>query len=194
LQEVQTEVVKDPASAAAQDLVSTGTRTSEVAKVPAEPTPLTRVLRARTEAEGSHADVRSAPEVKVSKHEGLFPFSEHPPFWERTAGFARRHWRDGVLASVAVALACGLISAWPIVGSQPTWFQSLMVRFGVMQARSQAPVFAGSPDVRVWIDVHTQLYYCEGSDLYGKTPDGEFTTQHNAQSDGYQSASNATCP
>jgi hypothetical protein len=194
LQEEQTDVVKAPAAAATTDLVPKGNKASEVAIVRAEQTPLTRVLRARTDAEDSRAGFRSAPEVEVSRDEGSFPFSEHPPFWERSAHFAKRHLRDGVLASVAIALAYGLISAWPKGTSQPTWFQSLMVRFGVMQARSQAPVFAGSPDVRVWLDVHTQLYYCEGSDLYGKTPDGEFTTQHNAQSDGYQSASNATCP
>ena len=192
LQEEQTDVAKAPSTAATQDLVPEDNK-AEVAIVRAEPTPLTRVLRARTEVEDSRAAVRSAPEVEVSKGADSFPFSEHPPFWERTAHSAKGHWRDAVLASVAIALAYGLISAWP-KGSSPTWFQSLMVRFGVMQARSQAPVFAGNPDVRVWLDVHTQLYYCEGSDLYGKTPDGEFTTQHNAQSDGYQSASNATCP
>jgi hypothetical protein len=194
LQEVQTDVVRAPTTASPRDVAPASTRASEVAIVPAEPTPLTRVLRARTEAGDSHADIRSVPKVEVPTHEGSFPFSERPPFWERTAHFAKRHWRDGVLASVAIALAYGLISAWPKGASQPTWFQSLMVRFGAMQVRSQAPVFAGNPDVRVWLDVHTQLYYCEGSDLYGKTPDGEFTTQHNAQSDGYQSASNATCP
>lgn len=194
LLEVQTEVVKAPPTASPRDPVPASTPASEVAIVPAEPTPLTRVLRARTEAEDSRAAVRSAPDGEVARHEDSFPFSAHPPFWERTSHFAKRHWRDVVLVSVAVALAYGLFSAWPKGASQPTWFQSLMVRFGVMQARSQAPVFAGSPDVRVWLDVHTQLYYCEGSDLYGKTPDGEFTTQHNAQSDGYQSASNATCP
>jgi hypothetical protein len=95
---------------------------------------------------------------------------------------------------VALSLAYGLKTAWPKSHSQLTWFQSLMVEAGLMHAPDRNAVFAGAPDVRVWLDVHTQLYYCEGTDLYGKTPDGEFTTQHNAQSDGYQSASNATCP
>jgi len=57
-----------------------------------------------------------------------------------------------------------------------------------------AKVFAGRADARVWLDAHTEVYYCSGEDLYVNTPDGEFTTQYNAQSDGYVPASNTTCP
>ena len=121
-----------------------------------------------------------------------FPFDEKPPLSERTAKFARLHWRDLVLTSIVLALGYAAFTAWPRSPDRPTWFQSLMVRAGVM--RPPAKVFLGAPDKRVWIDVHTELYYCSGEDLYGKTPDGEFTTQYNAQSDGYQPASTTTCP
>ena len=164
-----------------------------VAPSPAETTPLMRVLQARTQPAYSYRSAPAAVEYEAVAAETPFPFTEQAPVSERTAHFARRRWRDAILAVVAMSLAYGLITAWPRSNSQPTWFQSLMARFGVMKASTQ-PVFAGSPDARVWIDVHTQLYYCEGTDLYGKTPDGEFTTQHNAQSDGFQSASNVTCP
>jgi len=63
-----------------------------------------------------------------------------------------------------------------------------------MNAAVVSPSFSGRADAQVWVDSHTQLYYCQGEDLYGKTPDGEFTNQHNAQSDGFQSASNVACP
>jgi hypothetical protein len=122
----------------------------------------------------------------------IFPFEERPSVSERSAKFAASHWRDAILATVVVALAYGVFTAWPRSANRPTWFQSIMVRTGVMAPHTK--VFAGAPDARVWIDVHTQLYYCSGEDLYGKTPDGEFTTQYNAQSDGFLPASNTTCP
>jgi len=161
---------------------------------PAEPTPLTRVLRARTERERSYSGTQTVTEDETAESVSPFPFAERPPIWERTSHFAVRRWRDLLLAGFVMLLAGGLVTAWPKSRSQLTWFQSLMVRLGISHAPVPQPVFAGEPDVRVWIDVHTQLYYCQGTDLYGKTPDGEFTTQHNAQSDGYQSASNVTCP
>ena len=133
----------------------------------------------------------SAAAVEPVNPELTFPFDERPQFSERTASFAKRRWRELALAVVAIALAYGLVLARPKPG-QPTWYQALISRLGI--ASKPAKVFAGTPDTRVWIDVHTQLYYCSGEDLYGKTPDGEFTTQYNAQSDGFLPASNTTCP
>jgi hypothetical protein len=132
---------------------------------------------------------------EIEAHEPVvdaFPWDERTPLAQRAATFSQRHWRDAILASVVLALAYGAFMAWPRSANHPTWFQSLMVRVGIMEPRTK--VFAGAPETRVWIDVHTQLYYCSGEDLYGKTPDGEFTTQYNAQSDGFLPASNTTCP
>jgi hypothetical protein len=154
---------------------------------PAEPKPVMWPRRAQADA----IHPQPAPAVTSGELETEFPFEESPNFFERTTSFAKRRWRELTLAVVAAALAYGLVLARPKPG-QPTWFQSLMVQLGVQQ--KPAKVFAGTPDTRVWIDVHTQLYYCSGQDLYGKTPDGEFTTQYNAQSDGFLPASNTTCP
>jgi hypothetical protein len=155
---------------------------------PLEPKPLMWPRRAPPEPVAySHPD----PAVESVATEIAFPFNESLQPSERAASFAKRRWRELTLAVVAMVLAYGLILARPKPG-RPTWFQSLMVRLGVQQ--QHAKVFAGTPDTRVWIDVHTQLYYCSGEDLYGKTPGGEFTTQYNAQSDGFLPASNTTCP
>jgi hypothetical protein len=56
-----------------------------------------------------------------------------------------------------------------------------------------APVYAGNPNTQVWVDLHTALYYCSGSDLYGKTPNGKFTTQRDAQMDHFEPAANRSC-
>lgn len=153
---------------------------------PVEPKPLMWPRRAPSEP----ASVQAAS-VEPATPEIVFPFDERPELSERAAGFAKRRWRELALAVVAVVLAYGLVLARPKPG-QPTWYQALLSSLGVQS--KPAKVFAGTPDARVWIDVHTQLYYCSGEDLYGKTPDGEFTTQYNAQSDGFLPASNTTCP
>ena len=55
------------------------------------------------------------------------------------------------------------------------------------------PIVSGNPSVQVWEDLHTALYHCAGSELYGKTPDGKFTTQRDAQLDQFEPATRKTC-
>lgn len=155
---------------------------------PLDPKPVMWPRRMPVESPAEEAELLAQEPIEKV----IFPFEERPSISERSAKFATSHWRDAILATVVVALAYGVFTAWPTSANQPTWFQSFMVRTGVMTPHTK--VFAGTPDARVWIDVHTQLYYCSGEDLYGKTPDGEFTTQYNAQSDGFLPASNTTCP
>ncbi len=78
--------------------------------------------------------------------------------------------------------------------SHLTWFESLLVEFGLAEVPQQRqPVYNGVADIRVWVDVHTALYYCPGSDLYGKTPGGHFSTQRAAQEDQFEPATRAAC-
>jgi hypothetical protein len=56
-----------------------------------------------------------------------------------------------------------------------------------------APSYSGNPNIPVWVDVHTALYYCPGSDLYGKTPQGKIASQHDAQLDQFEPASRKVC-
>jgi len=56
-----------------------------------------------------------------------------------------------------------------------------------------APESKGNPDTKVWVDLHTALYYCPGSDLYGKTTKGRFVTQRDAQLDQFEPASRKAC-
>lgn len=51
----------------------------------------------------------------------------------------------------------------------------------------------GSPGVQVWVDIRTALYYCPGTDLYGKTPKGKFVTQREAQLDQFEPAYRKAC-
>jgi hypothetical protein len=76
--------------------------------------------------------------------------------------------------------------------SRLTLFERMLVGLGVAEAPPQ-PVASGNPNVWVWVDVHTALYYCPGSDLYMKTPGGKLVLQHDAQIDQFQPAGRASC-
>ena len=71
-------------------------------------------------------------------------------------------------------------------------FDKMLIGLGLAEAPSP-PVNMGKPEIRVWIDTHTALYYCPGSELYGKTPGGRFTTQGDAQQDQFEPASRRVC-
>ncbi len=104
----------------------------------------------------------------------------------------------------AALAACSIVAAlflatWLSWNARPasrlTWFESLLIDLGLAEVQPhQAPVYVGSPNVRVWEDVHTALYYCQDSDLYGKTPGGRFSTQRAAQEDQFESATRTACP
>jgi hypothetical protein len=68
----------------------------------------------------------------------------------------------------------------------------LLISLGLAEAPEPLP-YKGNPDVQVWVDPHTALYYCPGADLYGKTPKGKLTTQRSAQLDQFEPASRKPC-
>jgi len=71
-------------------------------------------------------------------------------------------------------------------------FDKLLISLGLAEA-PETPESKGNPYTQVWIDTHTALYYCPGSELYGKTPKGRFASQHDAQLDQFESASRQAC-
>jgi len=73
----------------------------------------------------------------------------------------------------------------------PPAVENLLVSLGL---KSPAPYFiGGNPTAKVWIDVHTGLYYCPGTSYYGKTSKGRLTTQQIAQIDHFEPAGGAVC-
>jgi hypothetical protein len=73
-----------------------------------------------------------------------------------------------------------------------TVFEEILVGLGLAEPPPQ-PVYLGNPDAQVWVDLHTALYYCQGSQLYGKTPGGKMTTQRDAQQDQFEPANRRVC-
>ncbi len=121
--------------------------------------------------------------------------------------------RANIYVVVAAAMLLLVISGWgirpasnPAVTATPvpsqhqappppqlTLFEKLLVNLGLAEA-PPPPVDLGNPDTQVWVDVHTALYYCPGGDLYGKTADGKFSSQRDAQQDQFQPAKGKACP
>lgn len=71
-------------------------------------------------------------------------------------------------------------------------FDRMLVSMGLAEP-PEAPEYRGNPETQVWIDLHTALYYCPGTDLYGKTPKGKYTTQRDAQLDQFEPAYRKAC-
>ncbi|HXM65310.1 MAG TPA: GAF domain-containing protein [Candidatus Acidoferrum sp.] len=71
-------------------------------------------------------------------------------------------------------------------------FDKLLISLGLAEP-PDAPEYKGNPDTQVWVDPHTALYYCPGSDLYGKTAKGRISTQRNAQLDQFEPADRKAC-
>jgi hypothetical protein len=72
-------------------------------------------------------------------------------------------------------------------------FDKLLIGLGLAEAPQTTPESKGNPDTQVWIDLHTALYYCPGSDLYGKTPKGRLSSQRDAQLDQFEPANRKPC-
>jgi GAF domain-containing protein/ribosomal protein L37E len=71
-------------------------------------------------------------------------------------------------------------------------FDRMLIKLGLAEAPEPAEDM-GNPGVQVWVDQRTALYYCPGTDLYGKTPKGRFTTQREAQLDEFEPAYRKAC-
>ena len=70
--------------------------------------------------------------------------------------------------------------------------ERMLISLGLAEA-PEPPADKGNPSTQVWVDLHTALYYCPGTDLYGKTPTGKYTTQREAELDQFQPAYRKTC-
>ncbi|MFZ3263949.1 MAG: hypothetical protein WA172_08110 [Terriglobales bacterium] len=106
-----------------------------------------------------------------------------------------RSRRADLYLGVAVLVAVVAL-LWPTTTPQgsslPTWERAL-VAMGIAETTQPVAHFRGDPNVRVWVDTHTALYYCPGEELYAKSPDGHYSTQREAQSDRFEPAERSVC-
>jgi hypothetical protein len=139
--------------------------------------------------------------------------------WQKYSPFIRKHRGDLALGASAFLFLIAIL--WAVSSNKPTtsadsgtsptsaaaapakpkrkpappklsFFDQMLVDMGLAEP-PPAPSYSGNPDVPVWIDVQSAVYYCPGSDLYGKTPQGRIASQRDAQQDQFEPASRKVC-
>jgi ribosomal protein L40E len=104
--------------------------------------------------------------------------------------------RADLYLGVAVFVAA-LALLWPAADAPQRaalgpWERAL-VTIGIAEAPAPLVHPRGDPGITVWVDPHSALYYCPGEEQYGKTADGRFSPQREAQMDRFEPASRTAC-
>jgi ribosomal protein L40E len=119
-----------------------------------------------------------------------------PSLQLREAASLLRDHRADLYLGVALLVAV-LALLWPVAGSSrqaalSLWDKSL-IELGIAEAPAPVVHVLGDPTIRVWIDTHTAIYYCPGADQYGKTANGRYSTQRDAQMERFEPAARTPC-
>lgn len=115
-------------------------------------------------------------------------------FWDLRVKL-RFHRADlylGMAIFVAVVALLWPAAAAPQRPKLHPW-EKMLIAMGIAEAPQPAAHFRGDPNIKVWVDTHTALYYCPGAELYGKSADGHYSTQREAQSDSFEPAERSVC-
>jgi GAF domain-containing protein len=105
--------------------------------------------------------------------------------------------RWGIWSNPAVGATTGPATSTahhkaPAPENDLSFFDRMLISLGLADPPPE-PENKGNPDTKVWVDLHTALYYCPGSDLYGKTVKGKFVSQRDAQLDQFEPALRKNC-
>jgi len=112
--------------------------------------------------------------------------------WHVKLRFHRADLYLGVAVFVAALALLWPAAAAPRPGALGPWERAL-VTLGIAEAPEPVVHLRGDPGLAVWVDPHTALYYCPGEEQYGKTADGRFSPQREAQMDRFEPAGRSAC-
>ena len=101
---------------------------------------------------------------------------------------AAGRWRKWWVAGAAMVLI-GLLAGF--------YARHVWVLWHAAQQVSQSDVLknsaTGNPSVKVWVNTDSGTYHCPGARWYGKTRNGEYLTQKEAQEKGFRPAASRAC-
>ena len=101
-------------------------------------------------------------------------------------------WTNHPVKATGTPAAAAATHRKPAPDTGLSFFDRVLIQLGLAEA-PEPPPDRGNPGVQVWVDLRTALYYCPGTDLYGKTSQGKFTTQREAQLDQFEPAYRKSC-
>jgi len=136
--------------------------------------------------------LETAEESDTNNHGGPSSVIQRLAELEVTLRFHRADLYLGMAVFVAL-----IALLWPVARAprQATLgpLERALVGMGIAEAPAPVVHLQGDPSINVWVDPHTALYYCPGSEPYGKTADGHFSSQHEAQMDAFEPAGRSVC-
>jgi ribosomal protein L40E len=112
--------------------------------------------------------------------------------WRVKLHFQRADLYLGVAVFVAALALLWPVSDAPQRAALGPWERAL-VTIGIAEAPAPLVHLRGDPGITVWVDPHSALYYCPGEEQYGKTADGRFSPQREAQMDRFEPAGRTAC-
>jgi serine/threonine-protein kinase len=135
-------------------------------------------------------DLVSVPEGNARRAEPAHAAAGPTAIVERTAALpASRHhrkwWVAGATAALFVLLLGGIYARHVRVvqhTAPPISESKVLKAFG-----------SGNPGVKVWVNTDSGTYHCPGTRWYGKTQEGAYMTQKEAQDKGYRPAAGRAC-
>ena len=101
-------------------------------------------------------------------------------------------WSNHPVKATGTPAAATATHRKPVPDPGLSFFDRMLIQLGLAEA-PEPQEDKGNPGAQVWVDLRTALYYCPGTDLYGKTPQGKFTTQREAQLDQFEPAYRKAC-
>jgi ribosomal protein L40E len=117
---------------------------------------------------------------------------QHFGAWQVKLHFQRADLYLGVAVFVAALALLWPVADAPQRAALGPWERALMT-LGIAEAPAPLVHLHGDPGIAVWVDPHSALYYCPGEEQYGKTADGRFSLQREAQMDRFEPASRTAC-
>jgi len=112
--------------------------------------------------------------------------------WHVKLRFHRADLYLGMAVFVAALALLWPAAATPQRAALGPWERAL-VTLGIAEAPAPVIHLHGDPGIAVWVDPHSALYYCPGEEQYGKTADGRFSGQREAQMDRFEPAGRSAC-
>jgi hypothetical protein len=143
-------------------------------------------------ATGDSYPIDATTDASISINDAPTSLVERFADWHVKLRFHRADLYLGVAVVVATLALLWPAAAAPRPGALGPWERTL-VTLGIAEAPTPVVHLHGDPGLAVWVDPHTALYYCPGEEQYGKTADGRFSPQREAQMDRFEPAGRSAC-